>query len=184
MNERCKDPCPGSCGVHATCVTRNHRPQCSCETGYTGDPFAGCSIVQQSNINISIIVCIYIYYSILLFVVAPTEGPRDPCNPSPCGANAICRERNGAGSCVCLPEYFGDPYTGCRPECVTNADCDRTKACANNKCKDPCPGTCGLNAECKVLNHAPLCSCLPGYTGDPLSLCQVIPISKKIFYET
>lgn len=77
------------------------------------------------------------------------------------------------GSCVCLPEYFGDPYTGCRPECVTNSDCDRSKACLNNKCKDPCPGTCGNNAICRTVNHAPSCYCQPGYTGDPLASCSL-----------
>lgn len=92
----------------------------------------------------------------------------------------MCKERNGAGSCVCLPEYFGDPYTGCRPECVINSDCDRTKACLNNKCYDPCPGTCGLNAECRVVNHAPSCTCIVGYTGDPLSACVPIQPSKII----
>lgn len=113
-----------------------------------------------------------------IVISVQTERPRDPCNPSPCGANAVCKERNGAGSCVCLPEYFGDPYTGCRPECVTNSDCERTKACLNNKCRDPCPGTCGIHAECRVLNHAPSCYCLPGYTGDPLTQCKLIPSSK------
>lgn len=110
----------------------------------------------------------------------PTEGPKMPCNPSPCGANAICKERNGAGSCICLPEYFGDPYTGCRPECVTNSDCDRSKACVNNKCRDPCPGTCGLNAECSVINHTPSCTCLPGYTGNPITACHMPPPPSKI----
>lgn len=115
--------------------------------------------------------------------IAPvvTEKPSNPCHPSPCGANAVCKERNGAGSCTCLPEYFGDPYTGCRPECVTNSDCDRSKACINNKCKDPCPGTCGLHAECKVLNHAPSCTCLPHYTGDAAIACHPIPESKQLF---
>lgn len=106
----------------------------------------------------------------------------NPCNPSPCGANALCKEKNGAGSCTCLPEYFGDPYTGCRPECVTNTDCSRDKACVNNKCRDPCPGICGINAECRVNNHAPSCICLPGYTGNPTSACSIIPISKLFIY--
>lgn len=101
-----------------------------------------------------------------------------PCNPSPCGANAICTERSGAGSCKCIPEYFGDPYTGCRPECVQNSDCDRSKACRNNKCQDPCPGVCGLNAECRVQNHSPVCLCLIGYEGDPSRSCQRVEIGK------
>lgn len=113
------------------------------------------------------------YFDFIISVPIPTDAPRNPCNPSPCGANAVCKERNGAGSCSCLPEYFGDPYTGCRPECVTNSDCDKARACLNNKCKDPCPGTCGINAVCRVINHAPSCSCLPGYSGNPLSSCQL-----------
>lgn len=104
------------------------------------------------------------------------EEHLNPCQPSPCGANAVCKERNGAGSCSCLPEYFGDPYSGCRPECVTNSDCDRTKACANNKCRDPCPGVCGINAECSVQNHSPLCECLYGYSGDASRSCHLIEI--------
>lgn len=108
-------------------------------------------------------------------VSPPTDEPRNPCNPSPCGSNSICKERNGAGSCACLPDYFGDPYSGCRPECVTNNDCPRDKACANNKCKDPCPGVCGLNAECRVVNHSPSCSCITGYTGNPSNACHEPP---------
>lgn len=101
--------------------------------------------------------------------------PINPCNPSPCGANAICKEsNNGAGSCLCIPEYFGDPYLGCRPECVNNLDCAWNKACINYKCVDPCIGACGLNAECKVSHHAPTCYCLPGYTGSALLSCHKI----------
>lgn len=47
-------------------------------------------------------------------------------------------------------------------------------ACVNNKCVDPCPGVCGINAQCNVYNHAPNCNCLPGYTGNALSSCHEI----------
>lgn len=131
--------------------------------------------------------CIFFCMPVFLFslcenLTVPIEAPRHPCNPSPCGANAVCKERNGAGSCTCLSEYTGDPYAGCRPECVMNSDCPRTRACINNKCKDPCPGTCGINAECSVNNHAPSCSCLLGYTGNPLRACHLIPIERKIYF--
>lgn len=109
-----------------------------------------------------------------IHTVVPEER-LNPCNPSPCGANAECRERNGAGSCICLENYFGDPYSGCRPECVINTDCTRDKSCINNKCIDPCPGVCGLNAECRVSNHVPACDCISGYTGNPLAACRPIP---------
>lgn len=123
----------------------------------------------------------------LLFLHSVLDEPKTPCTPSPCGANAICKERNGAGSCSCVPEYHGDPYIECRPECVMNSDCPRNRACINNKCVDPCPGTCGLNAECRVVNHSPTCTCVPGYIGNPLNACrepppQPIPQPRKHLY--
>lgn len=106
-------------------------------------------------------------------ILAIEPQPQSLCSRSPCGANAICKERNGVGSCSCLPDYYGDPYIECRPECVLNSDCTKDKACINNKCKDPCPGVCGMNAECRVNNHAPSCACLPGYEGNPFSSCYI-----------
>lgn len=97
-----------------------------------------------------------------------------PCTPSPCGSNAICKEQNQVGSCTCLPEYIGNPYEGCRPECVINSDCSSTLACIRSKCQNPCPGTCGQNAECQVVNHLPSCTCIPGYTGDPFRYCNLV----------
>lgn len=102
-----------------------------------------------------------------------------PCEPNPCGSNAVCREQNGIGSCQCMPEYYGDPYQSCRPECIRNFDCPTTKACTQNKCADPCPGTCASNAICSVANHIPSCSCLPGYIGDPYRYCQREPEKRK-----
>lgn len=95
----------------------------------------------------------------------------DPCNPSPCGPNAQCK----SGQCTCLPEYQGDPYRGCRPECVLNNDCPRNRACVRNKCIDPCPGTCGQNAECTVINHVATCSCIQGFIGNAFVQCNPIP---------
>ena len=42
---------------------------------------------------------------------------------------------------------------------------------------DPCPGSCGIEADCKVINHNPICTCPPGLTGDPFVKC------KRIRYE-
>lgn len=176
VNERCKDPCPGSCGFNALCNVVKHSPVCTCQTGFTGDPFSGCQpIPSKKTLTVSLIRSAISRISLKILVIPPTEEPRNPCNPSPCGANAVCKERNGAGSCICLPDYFGDPYSGCRPECVTNNDCARDKACINQKCQDPCPGVCGFNAECRVVNHAPSCVCLPGFTGNPLTSCHEPP---------
>lgn len=121
---------------------------CVCPPGYTGDAFSQCIIQRE-----------------------PLIEHLSPCNPSPCGTNAICKEQNGVGSCQCLPEHFGNPYEGCRPECILNSDCPSNKACTQNKCRDPCPGTCGQNAECHVVNHLPSCNCIQGYSGDPYRFC-------------
>jgi hypothetical protein len=46
-------------------------------------------------------------------------------------------------------------------------------ACVQQRCEDPCVGSCGFNALCNVHNHQPICSCFDGYEGDPYSGCNV-----------
>lgn len=76
--------------------------------------------------------------------------------------------------CKCVPPFIGNPYMdGCEAECIVNHDCDNHLACFNQHCRDPCPGVCGSNAKCEVVEHVPVCSCLPGYTGDPFGSCKV-----------
>lgn len=98
----------------------------------------------------------------------------NPCSPSPCGSNSQCREVNEQAVCSCLPTYVGSP-PNCRPECVVSSECARDKACISQKCSDPCPGTCGTNANCRVNNHSPICTCRNEYTGDPFTRCFAIP---------
>ena len=101
-----------------------------------------------------------------------------PCNPSPCGINAECLERNNAASCRCIAEYIGNPYIECKPECVVSAECPRDKACVSQKCRDPCPGVCGAHAYCTATNHNAICQCDPGYTGNAFVACQRITTCK------
>ena len=70
VNQKCVDPCPGVCGVHATCSVQNHNPICRCDPGYEGDPFTACRRKTTPPPAVTEIV--------------------DPCNPSPCGSNAVC----------------------------------------------------------------------------------------------
>lgn len=67
---------------------------------------------------------------------------------------------------------FGNP-PNCRPECVINQDCPLNRACFNQRCSDPCIGSCGVNAKCNVVNHQSLCSCMNGFEGDPYSGCSL-----------
>lgn len=55
-------------------------------------------------------------------------------------------------------------------------------ACIKNKCQDPCPGTCGINALCIVTSHIPTCSCPERYTGDAFRLCTP-EVGKFIYRE-
>lgn len=96
----------------------------------------------------------------------------NPCIPSPCGPYSTCKEINGHGVCSCQEGYTGMPPT-CRPECVISTDCPQHQACIRQKCKDPCPGTCGVNARCQTINHNPICTCKAGFTGDPFVSCQL-----------
>lgn len=106
----------------------------------------------------------------IYFVLGPIEKPIDPCLPSPCGPYSECYANRGHAICSCKKEYFGSP-PNCRPECMVSSDCMPNKACINEKCSDPCVGSCGTNAKCTVVNHNALCSCPPNYVGDPFVNC-------------
>lgn len=150
VNNKCSDPCRGTCGINAECRVVNHSPMCICQVGFIGDAYSQCNPVIVQNEILK------------------------PCEPSPCGSNAFCRERGGVGACQCLSGYFGNPYEGCRPECLVNTDCPLNKACSQMKCIDPCPGTCGVNAFCQTNNHMPNCICQAGYSGNPFSHCRIL----------
>lgn len=98
----------------------------------------------------------------------------NPCVPSPCGPNSQCRVIGNTPACSCLPNYIGRA-PNCRPECVISAECPSDLACQNERCVDPCPGSCGANADCTVIVHKSVCSCAIGYTGDPFAGCILIP---------
>lgn len=98
------------------------------------------------------------------------------CNPSPCGPNSVCDN----GICTCLPEYNGDPYFGCRPECIISSECPMNKACVRQRCINPCDNTCGTNARCEVVNHMAMCTCPPNLTGNAFVQCN--PIKGKFTF--
>lgn len=105
-----------------------------------------------------------------LYVCFPTDAPKNPCEPSPCGPNSICKISNDQPICTCQPNYLGSP-PNCRPECLISSECSQQQTCINQKCKNPCDGVCGINTDCKVINHSPICTCKLQHTGDPFSRC-------------
>ena len=102
----------------------------------------------------------------------------NPCNPSPCGLNSQCQVVSGQARCSCQPNMIGTA-PDCRPECTQSSDCSSDRACINQKCVDPCPGSCSLNSDCRVVNHTPACRCKADYTGNGFSNCELIPINGK-----
>lgn len=103
---------------------------------------------------------------VILVPIATVE----PCAPSPCGPYSICRVVGERAVCSCQSDYIGAPPQ-CRPECISTSDCQLDRSCINKRCIDPCPGTCGNNALCRVVGHSPICSCRTGFTGDPFVQC-------------
>lgn len=175
-NQKCKDPCPGTCGIRARCVVVNHNPVCSCPERHTGDPFVRCDVLSKIAINERLQVSVEsLDQPLKKRVLSPVEPvePVNPCQPSPCGPYATCQVINDLPSCSCQPEYKGSP-PNCRPECISNPECPSHQSCVRQKCKDPCPGLCGESAECHVVQHVPHCVCSYGLTGDPYTRCSVI----------
>ena len=120
------------------------------------------------------------FYISIFFKAPIAREPENPCIPSPCGPNSQCRVIGVQAACSCLPNYIGQP-PGCRPECTINAECSSSLACINERCKDPCPGSCGDNARCSITNHNAICTCEFGYEGDPSTHCRPIPPPRKKF---
>lgn len=63
-------------------------------------------------------------------------------------------------------------YFSFREECLDDTECRGHLACRNGKCIDPCVGTCGVNANCEARRGVPICTCPPGYTGNPIQSCR------------
>lgn len=169
VRNKCIDPCPGTCGTNAICIVNNHVPMCHCPDNMSGNAFFECRLIE-SKFDLFISFPVH-------FLNCSTRSLepvlRNPCQPSPCGPNSQCRELQNVGVCSCLPDFIGSPPQ-CRPECTTNSDCPPDQACQNSKCRDPCPGTCGFNAVCNVVNHNPFCTCRAQLTGNPFVRCQEI----------
>lgn len=127
--------------------------------------------LSLASFSLSLRVCNSCFCLSSFLYVAPVVTL--PCSPSPCGPNSQCREINGQAVCSCVPGFIGSP-PACRPECVVSSECGQNEACSNQKCRNPCPGTCGVGARCEVVNHNPICSCPPRFTGDPFVRCQPI----------
>lgn len=163
VNRICRNPC--NCGENAECFVRNHRPVCSCREGFDGDPYRTCRVVgcRADSECESNEACV-------------NGNCVSPCLlNNTCGANAECHVERNRPLCRCRNGFEGDAYVGCNAiECRTNGDCPLDKQCHAHRCINPClsGNTCGVNAECLVRNHIPVCKCNTGYIGSPYVECR------------
>lgn len=58
--------------------------------------------------------------------------------------------------------------------CENDGDCPDYAACENTHCINPCAirDPCAPLATCRVINHAPVCTCPDGYIGSPEIECK------------
>ena len=106
----------------------------------------------------------------------------DECLDYPCHTSATCTNVPGSYKCSCALNTVGDPYggNGCETpnECNSDSECFGEQACFRNgagvnKCVDPCASAvCGINSDCQVQKHKPVCVCQVGYFGDPNDLAS------------
>ncbi|XP_043214270.1 neurogenic locus notch homolog protein 1-like isoform X1 [Amphibalanus amphitrite] len=103
----------------------------------------------------------------------PAAASADPCSLGLCGLNANCDNVGGRAVCSCPAGYSGNPLVQCnKGECTEDSQCGASLACIGVNCVDPCAEVqCGLNANCKVIQHRAICSCPRGYSGDPFVSC-------------
>ncbi|XP_070510099.1 fibropellin-1-like [Chironomus tepperi] len=156
----CSDPCVGSCGANATCIPMNHGAYCSCEPGFSGDPFDICYEDYDGD-------------------------PYDEflCGPYSKFVNATSVDDS---YCLCLPTFRGRPPNCTFIDCYTDDDCFWNENCDFNECVDPCdPNPCGLHSKCRSGGHQRArCSCDTGYFPEANYGCRVeIPEDKLVSVE-
>jgi hypothetical protein len=93
--------------IPSTCINTDGGYNCSCISGYTGDPYYsyGCADINE---------CLE--------------------DPVPCGNNANCQDTYGSYKCTCKSGYDGDGHINCTDidECVTgDFYCGTPKVCNN-----------------------------------------------------
>ncbi|RZF34371.1 hypothetical protein LSTR_LSTR008910 [Laodelphax striatellus] len=166
INRMCRNPC--NCGKNAQCFVQDHRPICSCQSGYEGNPQIACRTVgcRSDSECDSGKACI-------------NGNCVNPCVINdPCGANAECYVLGNRAECRCLSGYQGNPRDRCLVVgCRSNSDCPEDRACINAQCINPCiyEHPCALRAECQVHNHLALCRCPLGSVGNPYVSCRPEP---------
>lgn len=165
-----------TCPKNAACVAENHRGQCQCLTGFTGNPNDRNGCVPMFLDQCSSDAQCTEQDTCKKFGEHQVLMCRPACESVTCGPNAICVVNNHVPRCQCPPgPYAGDPtnpITGCQTvPCVYNIDCPPSQLCnrMTHTCYDVCnEESCGTNAICIADGHRAICQCPPGFQADPI----------------
>jgi len=148
---KCQDNCEKvKCGPNAECGTSAHYGSCICHPGYQGDP---------NDLNVG---C-------RPRAVACTSNQQCPSNTYCYNGACKCKFKNWFNYLNIKSENrkIQKMYIYFIASCQSDAECGLSEQCLQGQCNNPCErqGSCGLNANCNVINHVKHCSCPAGFTG-------------------
>lgn len=172
---KCEDSCSlFTCPQNSKCVTKKHKSQCECLSGFIGNPNDrdGCIAINKNQCTDDA--------QCRESEICRNIGSLNKCVPACqqilCGPNAICVTNNHVAKCQCPSgPYTGnpdDPEKGCRSvPCIYNDDCLSHELCnrMTYTCMNACSeDSCGENAVCISDNHKSVCQCPSGFKADPV----------------
>lgn len=182
LNRVCRPVCDDdTCADSATCLGREHQAKCVCPPGMNGNPYVECSRSQQPveadkpecDVDAdcpSMNACI-------------NSRCQNPCTiANVCTLDQECRVLNTLPLrtviCQCPVDTVIDQNGRCKQiiqvtsQCVTDSNCPETDKCIRGSCIEACKvDICGVNAQCTPRGHRGLCTCAPGYVGNPHVEC-------------
>ncbi|KAK9880682.1 hypothetical protein WA026_011918 [Henosepilachna vigintioctopunctata] len=175
------------CGRKALCRMHNHKPVCTCEVGYTGDPSRVCHQVAHQVTNLFVTKC-FDNRNCPKHLSCVKGKCCDLCSLGhKCGFGAICRMHYHKAVCICPSGVTGNALNSCRTKyvvstcppghrckCTESDDCPGHMSCVHDVCVNLCLHgyQCGVGALCEMHNHKVVCRCRIGFTGNPLHSCQ------------
>lgn len=186
INGQCINPCAYEhpCAPEAQCRVKNHISLCRCPTGMSGNPYTYCQDEPRPECKEdgdcpALLACF-------------NKKCQNPCTVlEPCQRPADCEVVNTLPMrtmiCVCPSGYISSGSGTCKTippvtdvACTADTQCPNDRACINGICIKPCD--CGPNAECHIKSHKPVCSCIPGYEGNPNLECVAGKLTPLGFY--
>lgn len=178
LNRVCRPVCDAdSCAPTARCEGHRHQPVCTCQPGTTGNPYVECAGYRDQPQCVTDSDC----PSQLACVNARCENPcakSDVCAPQQT-CTVIDTSPLRTVMCRCPVDMIIDSSGRCvpirqeQPGCRSDDECADSDKCISGTCILACRvEQCGINAQCLSKTHRAICTCAPGYEGNPHIECS------------